>query len=64
METIEENGILPENQFGFRANYGCRDSIMVANTLLEKAKMLGWSDVRLTFVDIKVGNLLIIANGV
>ena len=37
---------------------------MVANTLLEKAKMLGWSDVRLTFVDIKVGNILIIANGV
>ena len=54
MSTIEENGILPENQLGFRKHHGCRDAIMVANTLLTKAHWLGMNEVKLTFVDIKV----------
>ena len=54
MKTVEENGLLSDSQVGFRPGYGCRDAIMIANTLVEKGLNLGFEDMRLMFVDIKV----------
>ena len=52
MKTVEENGLLSDSQVGFRPGYGCRDAIMIANTLVEKGLNLGFEDMRLMFVDI------------
>ena len=54
MKVVEENGLLSDSQVGFRPGYGCRDAIMIANTLIEKGLNLGFEEMRLTFVDIKV----------
>ena len=51
---VEKNGLLSDSQVGFRSGFGCRDAIMIANILVEKGLNLGFEDMRLTFVDIKV----------
>ena len=54
MKVVEKNGLLSDSQVGFRSGFGCRDAIMIANILVEKGLNLGFEDMRLTFVDIKV----------
>ena len=38
---VEENGILGEEQFGFRRNRSTTDACFVFNTLVQKAKKKG-----------------------
>ena len=52
--VLEKNGLLSDCQQGFRPGHGCRDAIFVSTTMIEKAKMLGYNDFKMTFVDIKV----------
>ena len=53
MKTVEDHKLLAENQFGFRCGYSCADAIMVATTVIEKARYLNLDSVKLVFADIK-----------
>ena len=53
MNLIEEKGLLAGNQFGFRKGFNCADAVMVASTLIDKARHLGLDTMRLAFIDVR-----------